>query len=104
MTPVLIPSRLTVTVTQARIDAGEPGVCANCPIALAFWAALPDASNIEVSGVSPDDGSPAFAEIWLEGARLYYRLPSEAGLFIEEFDNDIDSVEPFTFEAELVAA
>jgi hypothetical protein len=92
---------VTVSVTQEHIDRGRPGQCAACPIALALAEAMPYATHIEVYG-SPDDGTPAFAEVWSGALKCHFRLPAEADAFIAAFDDE-HPVAPFTFVVEVEA-
>lgn len=85
-------STVTVTVTREHIDQGEQRSCSNCPIALAFDAAIPDALDSSVTG--------GYASVWTDLRRVVtYELPIEAREFIQDFDEG-SPVSPFTFEAE----
>ena len=90
---------VAVTVTGDHIAMGEPLATRGCPIALAFYDAIPGAYNVAVFG-GPVTG-PASAAIHLgDGYKLQLALPAEAKAFILAFD-DLRDVEPFTFTAEV---
>jgi hypothetical protein len=77
-----------VRVTQAHLDAGEPGKCSRCPVALAVAGAFPEAEYVLV-----DKTTIAMA---LNG--LWTRTPTPPGAArrIGAIDRQIPA-EPFEF-------
>jgi hypothetical protein len=79
---------VTVSVTQADIDAGLPGDCIVCPIAQALCRALPGARVRVYTDV-----------VHIDGTRIV--VPGVARRWIYAFDRADQVVEPFTFELRL---
>jgi len=75
-------------ITQADIDAGEPGMCSDCPVALSL---LRHYDVVMVSG-----GSKIMT--CLEGREFeYHDTPKKVARFIQRFDA-YETVEPMEFE------
>lgn len=74
-------------ITQSDIDAGEPGMCSDCPVALSLlryydWVAI-NGSQIET---------------WMDGFdQEDHETPEKVAKFIKRFDA-YKSVEPMEFE------
>ena len=77
---------MKIEVTQQDISEGTPGVCMECPIALAVQRATGD-----------KDASVTPQIVWVGGT--FYVLPVTAREFIRKFDGRKD-VAPFEFEME----
>jgi len=77
-------------ITQADIDAGEPGMCSDCPVALSL---LRHYDCVMVSG-------GAKIMTCIEGREAeYHNTPKKVVKFIKRFDGH-KSVEPMEFELE----
>lgn len=91
--------RLTVTVTQKHIDAGQPVRCRLCPIALAIneQHPLPDgqywASDWENVHRCTDTGGRPICVVAFD-------LPPAAREFVREFDCNTGLARPFSFDLE----
>ena len=77
--------RIRICVSQEDIEAGRPGNASLCPIACAIRRVRPRSKPV----VTP-------MSCFIDG--LTFRLPSSAVIFIESFDADRGSVQPFSFE------
>jgi hypothetical protein len=89
-----------VEVTQADIDAGEPGNCVTCPVALAARRALS-----VLGGVVVFDDMLSWIE---QGVRWAVALPPQARRWVQDFDLlggdgyvNVPEPEPFGFEIDL---
>jgi len=96
--------RVTVNVTQEHLDNGKAGDCAECPVALAVFAALPDAQivNVRYWSHGGDDAREPGVHVTVDFSpelTRRYRLPYEAAGNIGRIDSGIP-VAPFTFEME----
>ena len=80
---------MIIKVTQKHIDEGDPGMCSDCPVALAL---LENYDNVVVQN----------DEIlcWLGINQIDFNVPVEVFDFIKAFDNH-KSVKPFEFELEI---
>jgi len=76
-------------ITQIDIDAGEPGMCSTCPVALSL---LRHYDTVTV------DGGTFGIHIWIKGQDFErHDTPKEVAEFIKRFDAE-ESVEPMEFE------
>lgn len=91
-----------INVTAEHVADGWPGNCAECPVALAVTAALPDIEVIEVK--SDPVAESAWINAWPSWAAPFVRipLPHEAYEFIKSFDGS-GTAEPFSFEIDYPA-
>lgn len=80
---------ITVEVTQADIDEGERGHCAQCPIAKAMERTTGEVWHVTLFGAFPRDRYVPTAQI-----------PSKVQEFILAFDRG-EPVTPFTFTLEV---
>jgi len=97
---------VAIAVTQEHIDNGKGNNCEECPVALAFLAALPGAERAAVRYWDHygDDAREPEVHVTVDfagGTTRYYRLPCEAAGFVPRLDDGMP-VEPFTFEAEVL--
>jgi cell division septation protein DedD len=86
--------RVRIHVTAADIETAVRRDSRYCPIAAALARAIPDAFNIRVSALKPDD--PTTIAFSIEEERYTYIAPWAADNFAVGFDNG-ETPEPFTF-------
>jgi len=75
-------------ITQADIDAGEPGMCSDCPVALSLLR------HYEAVMVGPDKITTRIIQ---SGGLEFHNTPKKVSAFIKHFDSK-KSVEPMEFE------
>lgn len=80
---------MTHKITQSDIDAGEPGMCNDCPVAL---------SLLRYYDCVTVDGERFGISTWFEGQEgERHKTPEKVAKFIKRFDA-YKSVEPMEFE------
>ena len=82
-------SKMIHKITQSDIDAGEPGMCCRCPVALSLLI------HYDYVLVDGDEILTLF-----EGQEPeHHNVPKKVAKFIKRFDAE-ESVEPMEFELE----
>lgn len=92
------PATVTVSVTQEHIDAGEPGVCRGCAVALALADTFPGTRDAKVTYDDSDDAtSRTVATVWTaEWIDRHFVLDRDGEKFVADFDDGFP-VGPLTF-------
>ena len=86
---------MKIEVTQAHIDAGRPGNCCACPVALAIQEALPKVWNVSVASFIRLKAT--------DGTYVDCLVPPAVSVFIDAFDDGGPKrVQPFTFNLPVI--
>lgn len=86
---------VTINVTEKDIEKGRPVVCTGCPVALAIKRRIKPQCEVIVGATSVNIFTSGHEKFWIVD------LPRKAQYFIEDFDEDRDSVDPIKFKLEL---
>jgi hypothetical protein len=84
-----------ISVTEKDIQNGDPLNSSGCPVALAIIRRVDKKYKVAVSSESVSIYSPKHEEVW------FVKTPAKVKYFIDNFDEDRDSVDPMTFKIDL---